>query len=173
MCFVPGSCYCACSWYCSYRVLVLCYVLFVRVVCSYSLSEIAALARVPSFFILVIVLVRVLCSCPCPLLLIFVHGIRYCSCSRSLFLFLFADRVLIRVLGLWSDSVFLSPFSGIVRVLCSCSLILFVVLVLWYVLFVLVICHCDRSLVLFFVRVLWSLFLFLLLLLFCVLVRVI
>ena len=67
-------------------------------------------------------------------------------------MFLFFVRVIIRVLGLWSDSVCLSLFPGIVRVLCSCSLILFLVLVLWYVLFViasvlaLVVCYCSCSL---------------------------
>ena len=61
-------------------------------------------------------------------------------------------RVLIGDLGLRSDSVLLSLLSGIARVMCSCSLILFFVLVLWYVLFV----NCSCSCSLLFVLVTWS-----------------
>ena len=56
---------------------------------------------------------------------------------------MFFARVLIRVLGLWSDSVLLSLLSGIGRILCSCSLLVLFVRVLCYVLFVLVPCPCS------------------------------
>ena len=127
------------------RVLRSCalFVFCVLILCPKSLPSFVFHCDLLLFLYLCVFFVRALVRCSCSSFMVLCR--RACSyyCYCYLFVFVVFVRVLIRVLGLWYVSMFVLLFSGILRVMCSCSLVLFFVLVLWYLSFVLVMCSCS------------------------------